>query len=89
MDKANKLKTPCEQRFQNRIIVKSSSSSSITVKTVYSIITKTCNNNNNIVESSEPLNEKLNISNKTTISEKNDTLKKISMIFFFLNVYIK
>jgi len=33
MDKANKLKTPREQRFENRIIVKSSSSSiSITVK---------------------------------------------------------
>ena len=88
MDKANKLKTPREQRFENRIIVKSSSSSSITVKTASSKITKTCNNSN-IVESSEPLNEKLNISNKTTISEKNDTLKKISMIFFFLNVYIK
>jgi hypothetical protein len=60
MDKANKLKTPCEQRFQNRIIVKSSSSYSITVKTASSIITKTCNNNN-ILESSEPLDEKLNI----------------------------
>jgi len=71
MDKANKLKTPREQRFENRIIVKSSSSSSITVKTASSKITKTCNNSN-IVESSEPLNEKLNISNKTTIS-KNDT----------------
>jgi hypothetical protein len=33
MDKANKLKKPREQRFENRIIVKSSSSSiSITVK---------------------------------------------------------